>query len=84
MTLNQAINQAKEVTITFHPSGASTSQIKISKVQAYKIVKENRFDLMNPEGDEEECIDEILWYGNFQGEIIASYNKKYKELNLGA
>ena len=27
---------------------------------------------------------EILWYGNFQGEIIASYNKKYKELNLGA
>ena len=52
MTLNQAIRQAKEVTITFHPSGASTSQIKISKVQAYKIVKENRFDLMNPEGDE--------------------------------
>ena len=59
-------------------------QIKISKVQAYKIVKENRLDLMNPEGDECEDYHEVLWYGNFQGEIIASYNKKYKELNLGA
>lgn len=84
MTLNQAIRQAKEVTITFHPSGANTSQIKISKVQAYKIVKENRLDLMNPEGDECEDYYEVLWYGNFQGEVIASYNKKYKELNLGA
>lgn len=84
MTLNQAIKQAKEVHVTFHPSGGTTSQLKISKVQAYKIVKENRFDIMNPEGDEEECVDDILWYGNFQGEIIASYNKKYKELTLGA
>lgn len=84
MTLNQAIRQAKEVTVSFHPSAGTISQLKISKVQAYKIVKENRLDLMNPQGDEEECIDEILWYGNFQGEIIASYNKKYKELNLGA
>ena len=84
MTLNQAIKQAKIVFVTFHPSGGTSSQLKISKVQAYKFVKENRFDLMNPKGDEEECIDDILWYGNFQGEIIASYNKKYKELTLGA
>ena len=84
MTLKQAINQAKEVTVSFHPSNGTISQLKISKVQAYKILKENRFDIMNPEGDEEECVDDILWYGNFQGEIIASFNKKYKELTLGA
>lgn len=84
MTLNQAIKQAKVVSVTFHPSAGNSSELKISKVQAYKIVKENHFDLMNPNGDEEECVDDILWYGNFQGEIIVSYNKKYKELTLGA
>lgn len=83
MTLKQAIKQAKEVTVSFHPSGGTTSQLKISKVQAYKIAKES-FDLMYPEGDKVEGIDDILWYGNFQGEIVASFNQKYKELNLGA
>ena len=57
--------------------------IKISKAQAYKIAKSN-LDLMNPVGDDTECENEILWYGNFQGEITASYNTEYKELSLGA
>jgi hypothetical protein len=84
MTLNQAIRQAKQVSVTIHPSGVNLSQLKISKAQAIKMLKDNLFDLMNPVGDECDGCDEVLWYGNFQGEIVAQYDKRHNELILGA
>tara|TARA_R100000406_G_scaffold89663_1_gene75848 strand:- start:142 stop:396 length:255 start_codon:yes stop_codon:yes gene_type:complete len=83
MTLKQAINLAKKVTISFHPSNGVTSEIKISKTQAHKLINENHFDFVELEGHEIENWDDVLWYGNYQGEIVASYNKKYFELSLG-
>lgn len=87
ITLKKAIHLAKSVEIMFHPENDTMAQVVITKKNATRILAQEFESLASTLGDPAYGSDdydnqELLWYGK-DGEIIATYNPKFKTLLLG-
>ncbi len=87
ITLKKALHLAKSVEIMFHPENATIAQVVITKKNATRILGQEFPNLALTYGDPaygsgDYDDQELLWYGK-NGEIIATYNTKFKTLLLG-
>ena len=86
-TLKSCLRNAKEVELLYHADHSTNAGLSIKKVQAKSIFDRQYDHLLSVDGqwaygDDAEGCEELLWFGR-NGEIVITYNTRYKYLQLG-